>query len=376
MKPSIIMRWFADLRRHMLPVCFLLLALLGPLAECLLIDLEGYYSCLNQPYLEGEVYKPYRGSFAGVPCTSIRFDLLEEMARGRHSSVWKAKDRVSRRKVALKKLYSHGKNKTQFVRHEECLGISMSRELPVPEVYCTYDAGTEIVLVMELIKGDSLDCLIADCPTLVAANYVMPVIRGLSSLLATFSAHALLHRDIKPGNIIIRNGEAVFLDFGYSGPRDRLAHYMLTPEYGAPEIIQRFLGGGESPFDWGPYENVDFYSMGVTIWEMLEGTLSFVGDESRDDGDEDDGRASEECLTFKGASLDMVRSCHRVRSGPRLENLSRYPQYEELLTGLLDRDPERRWGTAEVHNWIKRQPKVSRQPPDPRSRTHRRCTSS
>lgn len=372
----IVMECFVGARQHMLPVCFLLVALLGPLAECLLIDLEGYYSCLDRPYLEEGVYQPYCDSFGGALCTSQRFTPLAEIARGKYSSVWSAKDEVSKRKVALKKFSRHGKAKPQLIRHEECLVASMSRELPVPEMYCAYNAEMEIVLVMELVEGDRLDHLIADHHPSMVANYVMPVIRGLNSLLGAFSAHALLHRDIKPENIIIRKGEAVFVDFGYSGPRDRLAHYMLTPAYGAPEIIQRFLGGGASPFEWSPYENVDFYSMGVTIWEMLEGSLSFISDGGSDGGNECPDHAGGECLTPDEATRGMVRKCHRVHLGLCLENLPRYPQYQELLTGLLDRDPGRRWGTIEVRKWVQRQPSGFRQPSELEPRTHRRCTSS
>ena len=129
-------------------------------------------------------------------------------------------------------------------------------------------------LAMEYVEGATLTEQIGKAKDLAALRALLHVIESVARALHAAHSAGLVHRDVKPGNIIVRrNGQPVLLDFGLArdveqaGARLTLSGSLLgSPAYLAPEAID-----GPGP----PDARSDIYSLGVTLFEMATGTLPF-----------------------------------------------------------------------------------------------------
>ena len=214
-----------------------------------------------------------------VPDTRVllagRYRLDEQIAVGGTGQVWRAADTVLGRAVAVKLL------RPEYAGHAETLArfrgeARHAAQLAHPGIVRVYDyglAGPEGApfLVMELVDGPSLAAVMARGP--LAPSWVLDMIAQVAAALAAAHAAGLVHRDIKPGNLLVApDGTVKITDFGIahaagSAPLTRTGTLPGTPGYLAPE---RALGGPASPAS-------DLYSLGVVGWECLAGTPPFTG---------------------------------------------------------------------------------------------------
>ena len=204
-----------------------------------------------------------------------RYELLRRAGEGATGLVYKAYDRLLKTPVAIKLLrpeYAFNDNILERFRQE----IVLSRDLGHPNILRVYHLGEydgKKFLTMQWVEGSTLDELIADEAPLPEAQ-VASIGQKIASALETAHAHRVLHRDIKPQNILLDSRlEPLVTDFGLArlteGPGITTAGVFLgTPNYVSPEQASML------PLD----ERSDIYALGVVIFEMATGKRPFSGE--------------------------------------------------------------------------------------------------
>jgi eukaryotic-like serine/threonine-protein kinase len=205
-----------------------------------------------------------------------RYRIEGRIAAGGMGEVWRASDLMLERGVAVKLLHP------EYTRDEECLArfqaearYAGSLSHPnIAQVYDYKDATPPALpyLVMELVDGPSLAALLAEGP-LDPARTVRVIAQAAGGLQA---AHAvgLVHRDIKPGNLLVSRGDVVKItDFGIACAKGsslvtRTGTLMGTPAYLAPE---RAAGAPAAPA-------ADLYALGIVAHQCLAGRPPFDGE--------------------------------------------------------------------------------------------------
>jgi serine/threonine-protein kinase len=198
------------------------------------------------------------------------------------AAVWEGYDETLARAVAIKILHPHLAADQHFLerfRHEAVAAARLSH----PNVVATYDAGmagpATAFIVMELVRGQTLRHLLdvrGPLPPRLAAG----VGRQIADALAHAHAAGLIHRDIKPGNVLLDESErgevprVKVTDFGIAKAAEGLGADLTrtgvvlgTPRYLSPEQIEGFE----------PDARADLYALGVVLFEMLTGRPPFSG---------------------------------------------------------------------------------------------------
>ena len=201
-----------------------------------------------------------------------RYRLESRIASGGAGEVWRGRDEVLARPVAVKLLrdgYARQPETVARFRSEARFAALVSH----PGIAQVYDFGLAELpyLVMELVDGPSLAQVLDGGP--LEPGRAMDVIAQAAEGLDAAHRAGLVHRDIKPGNLLIGPGGRVKItDFGISraamsAPVTRTGPLLGTPAYLAPE---RVAGQAATPAS-------DLYSLGVLAWECLAGTPPFTG---------------------------------------------------------------------------------------------------
>jgi serine/threonine-protein kinase len=212
------------------------------------------------------------GGLAGKK-VGTHFKIVRRIASGGMGVVYEAVDVRLQRKVALKKLLDSRKDSAecrQRLLNEALIlgGISHPNILTVHEVI--EDAG-DVYLVCELLEGQTLDKEMAHkgryTPQEAAA-----VARPIAEALDCAHAKGVIHRDLKPTNIMLEGSRVKVMDFGLAHRTKSQDHTLTgsfagTMAYMAPE---QFLGVLS--------KQTDFYALGVCLYEMLTGKLPFRGE--------------------------------------------------------------------------------------------------
>jgi len=203
-----------------------------------------------------------------------RYTLHEEIGAGATGSVFKARDTMLDTWVAVKMLkpeYTADQSAIERVRQE----ILLSRDIAHPNILRVYhlasfEGGT--YLTMQWIKGGTLADMIAGRGALPPHDAV-DLAAKLASALAAAHSRKVLHRDIKPGNILVdEQGEPYLADFGLArliGEHGLTQHgvFVGTPHYCSPEQVAL------QELD----ERSDIYALGLVIFEMATGRRPFEG---------------------------------------------------------------------------------------------------
>ncbi|MFJ4093612.1 protein kinase [Kitasatospora sp. NPDC089913] len=216
------------------------------------------------------------GSAEGERLLVGRYELGERLGRGGMGTVWRARDRMLDREVAVKELtVSHLPEEEVEILHarmkREAAAAARIKHPGVITVHDVLEQDGRPWIVMELVDGRSLADVISQDGTLPprAAAEV-----GGQVLAALHRGHQLgvLHRDVKPANVLLEHGtgRAVLLDFGiatYEGSAEltRPGDLVGSPDYLAPERAQ-----GERP---GPAS--DLWGLGATLYAAVEGDSPF-----------------------------------------------------------------------------------------------------
>jgi serine/threonine-protein kinase len=253
-----------------------------------------------------------------------RYRIGRVLGKGGMATVFLAEDLKHRREVALKVLepeYAAALGTQRFLRE-----IEVTANLQHPHILPLYDsgeAGGMLYYVMPLVRGESLRERL-ERERLLPIDEAVEILRQVAGALDFAHRHGVVHRDIKPGNILLQDGEVLLADFGIAvaltgATAERLTETGIsvgTPTYMSPEQAT-----GEQDVD----ARSDIFSLGAVAYEMLTGEPPVTGTTAR--------AMIAKLLTERPTPLHLLRDT--VPSG-----------LEAAVMGALAKEPSDRFATA------------------------------
>ncbi|WP_330186399.1 serine/threonine-protein kinase [Dactylosporangium sp. AC04546] len=178
--------------------------------------------------------------------------------------MWRARDEVLGRAVAVKVLT--GSADPERIRDEARNAAALSHP-NLAQVFDYGESGSTPYVVMELIAGETLERRLVAGP--VPPDEAFRLCAEVAAGLAAAHDAGLVHRDVKPANIMVTTTGAKLVDFGIAAPAGAGEERVLgTPAYVAPE---RIMGGAVTPAS-------DVYALGVVLYKLLAGVLPWPGE--------------------------------------------------------------------------------------------------
>jgi eukaryotic-like serine/threonine-protein kinase len=243
--------------------------------------------------------------------------------------VWRATDEVLGREVAVKLLHPGVAEVTAVERFR--LEARAAARISDPHVVAVYDFGTHddsVFLVMELVRGHS----VAD--DLAASGAMDPgraadIVSQAAAGLAAAHREGVIHRDVKPGNLLLaEDGTVKVADFGIARSVGEAGMVLTmageipgTSHYLAPERARGEPGGPAS----------DVYSLGCVLYQLITGRPPFQGD-------------APAAIAYQHVDAEPI--------SPRESNPELPSGYEAFLLRMLAKDPEDRPATEEIAAWM------------------------
>lgn len=219
-------------------------------------------------------------SESSLPARVGRYRIKQELGRGAMGRVLLAEDPVLRREVAIK----HLRTDLQLAPEQRSALLDrMSQEARAsarvnhPHLVALFDMGEDdtlgLYLVFEYVEGPTLHERLAEGP--LPRAEAARVVRELGDALAYAHGRGIVHRDVKPENVILSPAGSKLADFGIARlPDSTLTQgngiVLGTPAYSAPEALR---GGKFSPLS-------DQFSLGATLYEAISGRRAFPGDDA------------------------------------------------------------------------------------------------
>jgi TolB-like protein len=279
---------------------------------------------------------PFKG---GAPKTLGDYELLEQIGRGGQGAVYRARQKSLNRTVALK-VVSTGHWTTPARLKRFRLEAETAASLDNPNIVPIYEVGESnesCYFSMKLVEGAPLDQLVRR--ELLPIRRTAELIAKLARAVHYAHERGILHRDIKPGNILVdAKGEPHLTDFGLARLTEtestvtRTIETLGTPSYMAPE---QALGSNNQVSS-----ATDVYGLGAVLYHLLTGHPPFAG----------------------GTTYDTIRLLLETEPRqPRLWN----PKIDRDLTTIclkcLEKDPQRRYSSAlaladDLDRWLKHEP--------------------
>lgn len=252
-----------------------------------------------------------------------RYSLIRQLAAGSYAETWLGTDGALERYVAVKLLHTTDTDPEEST--QEFLGEArIAAAVSHPNIVAIYDAGEENgipFLIMEWVDGDSLKQEIVSSRR-ITPERALDVTAELLDGLSAIHAQGIIHRDIKPQNIMVNEfGTIKLTDFGiaqvlteHDGPADGTT--AGSAAYMAPEQAQGLPGTPAS----------DIYAAGVILYEMLTGRLPFRSDDPQQ---------------------VLLQHINDPVPRPRRTNPSIPAQVEAIVLKALEKDPNDRFESAE-----------------------------
>jgi serine/threonine-protein kinase len=261
----------------------------------------------------------------GVGDRLDQYEIVDVLARSGMATVFKAVDQDSGRAVALK--VPHAQYECDVAFHERFLREEeIGRRLEHPNVVRALAPReqTRMYLALEYVEGSSLRALLrASGP--IAPERALSIARQLCGALAYLHRNGVVHRDVKPENVVLvpPEGAVKLLDFGIalldSARRITwagLSGTIGTPDYMAPEQVRGRRGDART----------DVYAAGTILYEMLTGHLPFEAD---------------------NVPALLRAKTHRDATSPRRHVRGIQPGLEAIVRKALARSPRERYATAD-----------------------------
>lgn len=273
-----------------------------------------------------------------MPCESD-YEVVKLISNGAYGAVYLVKEKTTRQRFALKKI-----NKNNLMLRNQIDQVFAERDIMsftdnpfVVSMYCSFETKKHLCLVMEYVEGGDCASLlknIGPLPPDMARFYFAETVLAVEYL----HSYGIVHRDLKPDNLLITAlGHIKLTDFGlskmglmslatnlYEGYIDRDTRQFSdkqvfgTPEYIAPEVILR--QGYGKPVDW--------WSMGIILYEFLIGCVPFFGETPEE--------------LFAHTVNDDIE-------WPDEEDWPVQPEAKDIITNLLQQNARDRLGTGGAH---------------------------
>jgi eukaryotic-like serine/threonine-protein kinase len=253
---------------------------------------------------------------------AARYVLTESLASGGMAEVWRGRDEVLGRDVAIKILHPHLAEDPSFLERFRREAVTAAR-LSHAAIVRVFDTGVDdglCFIVMELSRGRSLAQILDDGGRLPVHDAVA-VARGILEALEHAHRKDVVHRDVKPANVLMEGGQVKVTDFGiakaaFGGDLTATGQLLGTARYLAPEQV---AGGGEID------HRADLYSTGLVLYEMLVGSPPFT------------------------AETALAEASMRLTERPKPPGATRPgipADLDEVVLRALAVDPEERFGDA------------------------------
>jgi len=256
--------------------------------------------------------------------TEGEYEILNELGRGGMATVFLARDISLDRRVAIKVMASHlldGEDMADRFKLEARTAAKLSHPHIIP-IYAVKESDQTLFFVMKLVEGKALDEIIRKTGPLPIAT-VRDILAKVGSALGYAHRRGVVHRDIKPGNIMIdEEGTPIVADFGIAKVASASGLTITgttigTPSYMSPEQCEAKEVTGAS----------DQYALGILAFQMLTGKLPFEGD---------------------SAVTIMYKHCHEELP-PLTDFRPDCPQdLLEAVTRMVAKDPADRWPSMEA----------------------------
>ncbi len=254
-----------------------------------------------------------------------RYEILEELGQGAMGVVYKGKDPKINRLVAIKTIRfsdDFDEQQAKEVKERFFKEAELAGKLSHPSIISIHDVGEDYDLTymaMELLEGEDLEHF-CDKNSLLPLRKVLDIIAETADALDYAYTQGVIHRDIKPGNImLLKNGHIKVTDFGIakavSSSQTRTGIILGTPNYMSPEQINGMEIDGRS----------DIFSLGIVFFQLLTGQLPFGG------------------KTLTELFYQITQAKH---PSPRQINPKVIRPCEQLIDKALAKDPDQRFQRA------------------------------
>src|SRR5213596_3040026 len=270
------------------------------------------------------------------------YELVEEVGRGGQGVVFRARQKSLNRTVALKVIslgqWASKAHLKRFRREAEA-----AASLDHPSIVPIYEVGERegaCYFSMKFVEGGQLDEVVKRAP--ISIRQAAELIAKVARTVHYAHEHGILHRDIKPGNILLdTKGEPQLTDFGLArlveaeSTVTRTLEVLGTPSYMAPE-----QAAGNNPATAGLTSATDVYGLGAVLYQLLTGHPPFAG----------------------GTTYETIKLLLETEPRPpRLWNSKVDRDLSTICLKCLEKNPERRYCSAlalaeDLERWLKHEP--------------------
>src|SRR5881227_877761 len=282
---------------------------------------DGDKEAINRGWLPGIAHATHA---AGILADFGDYELLEEIGRGGQGVVYRAHQKGLNRTVALKVIglgpWTTETHLKRFRREAEA-AASLEHPCIVP-IYEVGEREGSCYFSMKFVEGGQLDEVIRRTP--ISIPQAVELIAKLARTVHYAHEHGILHRDIKPGNILLdAEGEPLLTDFGLAGLMEaestitRTLDVMGTPSYMAPEQA----AGDHTKLS----KATDVYGLGAVLYQLLTDHPPFAGG-----------------TTYETIKLVLDTEPRQ----PRLWNRKINRELSTVCLKCLEKDPKRRFSSA------------------------------
>jgi serine/threonine protein kinase/tetratricopeptide (TPR) repeat protein len=259
-----------------------------------------------------------------IAALADRYRVIRELGRGGMATVYLADDLKHRREVAIKVFdpeLAAVLGSDRFLRE-----IEVTAGLTHPHILPLHDSGVAngvLYYVMPYIHGESLrECLLRQ--RRLPIEEALRIARGVADALAFAHRKGIVHRDIKPGNVLLQDGHAFLADFGIARTVSLASNSALTQTgmiVGTPAYMSPEQAAGDATVDG----RSDIYSLACLLFEALTGSPPFAGS------------------TAGSVAAKLTEAAPRIRTiAPEIPST-----IDDALAKALARDPKQRFATAE-----------------------------
>ena len=304
-------------------------------AGCIIEDTSSHCAIRNK------VYEKFLADYLEIPLeekiefmdkdATARFNILEKIGKGGVGVVYRAKDNVLDRMVAIKELNSELAEKSDEFNKliKEARTTARLIHKNIVRVYDIKKIKNNHIIIMEFVEGEDYNQIIHKQGPLPVRE-IIEVARNLFEALHYSHSQGIIHKDIKPKNIMKdRSGEIKIVDFGVAavgaGTEKYSTRYIIgSPHYISPEQIARSK----------PDQRSDIYSAGATLFHLATGEVAFTGKNADE--------------IFRKHMTEPVPSIYKLRPGIPL-------QLAQIIEKCMQKEKEARYQSAkEVLEQIKK----------------------